>query len=65
MSGCATYAVAVSASCGLEFHAVQMIERISGAVNIALLGLNMRDGLRLSRKRASRPAQTRKMEAAR
>lgn len=33
------------------FYTVQAIELIVGAVNIALLGLNMRDGLRLSRRR--------------
>lgn len=31
------------------FHAVQTVELIAGGVNIALLGLNMRDGLRLRR----------------
>ena len=34
-----------------SFYAVQAIELIAGAVNIALLGLNMRDGIRLSRRR--------------
>ncbi|WP_299736299.1 hypothetical protein [uncultured Roseobacter sp.] len=33
------------------FYAVQTIELIAGAVNIALLGLNMRDGLSLTRWR--------------
>lgn len=33
------------------FYAVQCVELIAGAVNITLLGLNMRDGLRLSRSR--------------
>ncbi len=33
------------------FYAVQGVELIAGAVNIALLGLNMRDGIRLSGKR--------------
>ncbi|MFT3688466.1 hypothetical protein [Paenirhodobacter sp.] len=33
------------------FYAVQGIELIAGAVNIVLLGLGMRDGLRLTRKR--------------
>ena len=32
------------------FYAVQVIELIAGAVNITLLGLNMRDGFRLTRK---------------
>lgn len=33
------------------FYTVQAVELTVGAVNIALLGLNMRDGLRLSRRR--------------
>ncbi|WP_375291729.1 hypothetical protein [Qipengyuania sp.] len=33
------------------FYTVQTIELIAGAVNIVLLSLNMRDGLRLTRKR--------------
>lgn len=33
------------------FYTVQAIELIAGAANIGLLGLNMRDGLRLSRQR--------------
>lgn len=32
------------------FYTVQAVELTVGAVNIALLGLNMRDGLRLSRR---------------
>ena len=35
------------------FYAVQAIELIFGAINITLLGLNMRDGLQLSRRRIS------------
>lgn len=31
------------------FYAIQGVELIAGAVNIAMLGLNMRDGLRLGR----------------
>jgi len=31
-----------------RFYFVQLIELIAGATNIALMGLNMRDGLRLS-----------------
>jgi hypothetical protein len=30
------------------FYAIQAVELIAGAVNIALLGLNMRDGLRMT-----------------
>ncbi|MAW99998.1 MAG: hypothetical protein CMN72_10215 [Sphingomonas sp.] len=33
------------------FYIVQTMELIAGAVNITLLSLNMRDGLRLTRKR--------------
>jgi len=33
------------------FYTVQAIELVAGAANITLLGLNMRDGLRLSRQR--------------
>jgi hypothetical protein len=32
------------------FYALQSLELVAGAVNIALLTLNMRDGLRLSGK---------------
>ena len=33
------------------FYAVQAVELVAGAVNIALLGANMRDGLRMRRKK--------------
>ena len=33
------------------FHGVQIVELIAGAVNLTLIGLNVRDGLRLSRRR--------------
>ncbi|MEN4919122.1 hypothetical protein ABE485_10640 [Achromobacter spanius] len=36
------------------FYAVQGVELAAGAVNVGLLGLNMRDGLRLARKPHSR-----------
>jgi len=39
------------------FYAVQAAELIAGAVNLALLGLNIRDGLRMTRPRRLR-AQT-------
>ena len=32
------------------FYAVQALELLAGAVNLALMGLNMRDGLKLSRR---------------
>lgn len=41
------------------FYMVQVVELIAGAINIVLLGLNMRDGLRMTgrlRKRAANPA---------
>ena len=38
------------------FDAVQAIELIVGATNIALLGLNMRDGLRMKGRLRRRPA---------
>jgi hypothetical protein len=37
------------------FYAVQVIELVTGAVNITLLGLNMRDGLRLKGRFLRRP----------
>ncbi|MEQ8401758.1 MAG: hypothetical protein RIB53_15240 [Roseitalea porphyridii] len=33
------------------FYAVQAVELVAGAVNLALLGLNMRDGLRMTLRR--------------
>ena len=38
------------------FYIVQGLELVAGAVNITLLGLNMRDGLQLSGKRRRVPA---------
>ncbi len=32
------------------FYPVQGVERLAGAVNLTLLGLNLRDGLRIGRK---------------
>ena len=34
----------------IGFYAVQALEMVAGAVNITLLGLNMRDGLRMKGK---------------
>ncbi len=42
------------------FFLVQVLELTAGAVNISLLGLNMRDGLALSRRRA-RPVGARQV----
>jgi hypothetical protein len=33
---------------GSLFHAVQAVELIAGAINLALMSLNIRDGLRLT-----------------
>lgn len=38
------------------FHVVQAIELAAGAANIALLGLNMRDGLRMKGRLRRKPA---------
>jgi hypothetical protein len=38
------------------FHAVQAVELVAGAANLVLLGLNVRDGLRLSGRIHKRPA---------
>ncbi|HMN75487.1 MAG TPA: hypothetical protein PKC97_05430 [Burkholderiaceae bacterium] len=39
------------------FYAVQAVELVAGAVNLTLMGLNVRDGLKLSgRSRPTRPA---------
>ena len=37
------------------FYAVQALELVAGATNLALLGLNMRDGLRLTGRLRRRP----------
>lgn len=37
------------------FYVVQVIELCAGVVNLTLLGLNMRDGLRLTTKRRRKP----------
>lgn len=38
---------------GPTFQAVQALELLAGAVNLALIGLNIRDGLRLAGRRAA------------
>lgn len=40
----------------LTFYGVQLIELVAGAVNITLLGLNMRDGFRLTGRLQHRAA---------
>lgn len=44
---------------GVAFVAVQAIELAAGAANIILMGLNMRDGFRLTAKRRSRSSMAR------
>lgn len=41
------------------FYLVQALELIAGAANLVLLGLNMRDGLRMTGRFRRRPASTR------
>jgi hypothetical protein len=38
------------------FYGVQGLELVAGAVNVVLLSLNMRDGLRLAGRLSARPA---------
>jgi hypothetical protein len=45
-----------SAEFDTSFYAVQALELAAGAANIALLGLNMRDGLRMRGRLRRRPA---------
>ncbi len=54
---CAFYldSLASRAELGTAFYAVQAIELVAGAVNLALMGLNLRDGLRLSGRLAAAP----------
>lgn len=40
-----------------SFYAVQTLELIAGAVNVTLLGLNMRDGLKMKGRLRRRPAR--------
>ena len=42
--------LSVRAQAGM-FDAVQAVELLAGAINVTLIGLNIRDGLRLSRRR--------------
>ncbi len=41
---------AASGSFDTAFHALQAIELIAGAINLTLMGLNARDGLRMTRR---------------
>jgi hypothetical protein len=49
--------LAAAGDFGFTFYAVEAIELAAGAVNIALMGLSIRDGLRITRRiaRASPP----------
>ena len=42
--------LAASGSIDVTFYALQSLELIAGAVNLTLMSLNIRDGLRLSRR---------------
>ena len=47
---------AAAANFGTGFYALQALELLAGAVNLTLLGLNLRDGLRMAgRLRGGRP----------
>ncbi len=49
--------IAAAGDFGTTFYAVQAVELIAGATNIALMGLNIRDGFRMTRgRRAMRAA---------
>lgn len=45
--GPALFCFAAFGTFGTPFYAVQAIERIAGAINLRLMGLNIRDGLAL------------------
>jgi hypothetical protein len=47
---------AKAANFDTAFYAVQTLELVAGAVNITLLGRNMRDGLRMTRRLRRHPA---------
>lgn len=47
---------AVAGSFDTAFYVVQAIELVSGATNLALMGLNARDGLRMAGRLRSGPA---------
>jgi hypothetical protein len=46
---------AAAASFDTAFYVVQSIELVAGAVNLALMGLNARDGLRMAGRLRSKP----------
>ena len=49
-------AFASSAHFGARFYGVQLLELCAGAMNLTLISLQIRDGVRLSRRPASHPA---------
>ena len=53
---CVLYLGATASASGLGtyFHEVQAVELVAGAVNITLMSLNVRDGLRLTRRIGAR-----------
>ena len=53
---CVLYLGATSSASGhgTYFHEVQAVELVAGAVNITLMSLNVRDGLRLTRRIGAR-----------
>jgi hypothetical protein len=53
---CVLYLGATTSASGLGtyFHEVQAVELVAGAVNITLMSLNVRDGLRLTRRIGAR-----------
>ena len=44
------------------FYAVQAVELVAGAVNLALMGLNLRDGFAMTRRRRQRVRHPRRRE---
>lgn len=53
---------ALAGSFDTAFYVVQAIELVAGATNLALMGLNARDGLRMAGRLRSRPAVSAKAQ---
>lgn len=49
--------LAVAGDFGVVFYAVQAVELAAGLVNLTLMGLNIRDGLRMTKRRRSQKAR--------
>ena len=45
---------------GTSFYAVQAVELVAGAINLTLMGLNVRDGLRMSGRLRVAPASVKR-----